>query len=77
MTTIDLQATTAVDGVSEGLSAYVARPSTPGPWPGVVVIQEAFGLDPVMRRQTDRGELRRPRPAPQGCSPHDQRGAAA
>ena len=54
MTTIDLQAATAVDGVSEGLSAYVARPSTPGPWPGVVVIHEAFGLDPVMRRQTDR-----------------------
>jgi carboxymethylenebutenolidase len=54
MTTIDLHAATSVDGVSDGLAAYVARPSSPGPWPGVVVIHEAFGLDPVMRRQTDR-----------------------
>ncbi|OYO23075.1 carboxymethylenebutenolidase [Enemella dayhoffiae] len=38
---------------STGLSAYVARPSTRGPWPGVVVIHEAWGLDDVVRRQAD------------------------
>lgn len=54
MPTIDLQTATAVEGVSVGLSAYVARPSTPGPWPGVVVVHEAFGVDDVMRRQADR-----------------------
>ncbi len=54
MTDIDLQAQTSVEGTSERLSAYVARPSTPGPWPGVVVIHEAFGVDDVMRRQADR-----------------------
>ena len=29
--------------------AYVARPSTPGPWPAVVAIQEIFGINHVMR----------------------------
>ncbi len=54
MTTIDLQAETSHVGVSQGLSAYVARPARPGPGPGVVVIHEAFGIDDVMRRQADR-----------------------
>ncbi len=56
MPTIDLQAETSVAGVSDGLSAYVARPgpSSPEPVPGVVVIHEAFGVDDVMRRQADR-----------------------
>ncbi|WP_460741025.1 dienelactone hydrolase family protein [Mariniluteicoccus endophyticus] len=40
-------------GTSPGLSAYVATPSTPGPWPGVVVIQEVWGVDDVLRRQVD------------------------
>ena len=30
-------------------AAYVARPSTPGPWPAVVAIQEIFGINHVMR----------------------------
>lgn len=54
MSTIDLQSRTGVEGVSEGLTAYVARPSAPGPWPGVVVVHEAFGVDDVMRRQAER-----------------------
>ncbi len=31
------------------LHAHVARPSTPGPWPAVVAIQEIFGINHVMR----------------------------
>lgn len=54
MTMIDLERATTVGGTSLGLTAYVARPSTAGPWPGVVVVHEGFGLDDVMRRQADR-----------------------
>src|SRR5262245_55498136 len=55
MTTIDLHSTSQVDAISNGLSAYVARPTkTSGPWPGVVVIHELFGIDDVMRRQVER-----------------------
>jgi carboxymethylenebutenolidase len=42
-----------VQGSSQ-LSGYVAKPEGGRPWPGVVVIHEAFGLDVVMRRQADR-----------------------
>ncbi|HEY3812143.1 MAG TPA: dienelactone hydrolase family protein [Caulobacteraceae bacterium] len=35
-------------------SAYVAKPSGPGPWPGLVVIQEIFGVNAVMRDTCDR-----------------------
>ena len=44
----------SVAGGSRRLGAYVARPDGDGPWPGVVVIHEAFGPDDVMRRQADR-----------------------
>ena len=44
----------AVAGGSARLKGYVARPAGTGPWPGVVVIHEAWGLDDVMRRQADR-----------------------
>ncbi|HEV7191935.1 MAG TPA: dienelactone hydrolase family protein [Jatrophihabitantaceae bacterium] len=44
----------AVPGGSERLRGYIARPEGGGPWPGVVVIHEAYGLDDVMRRQADR-----------------------
>lgn len=40
-------------GTSPGLTGYLARPTTPGPWPGVVVLQEAWGVDDVLRRQCD------------------------
>lgn len=54
MTIIDLASAATVEGASQGLSAYVATPSGGGPWPGVVVVHEVFGVDDVMRRQVDR-----------------------
>jgi carboxymethylenebutenolidase len=44
----------ATDGGSAELRGYLAVPGGPGPWPGVVAIHEAFGIDDVMRRQADR-----------------------
>jgi len=43
-----------VPGGSKRLNGYLARPSGDGPWPGVVLIHEAWGLDPNMRRLADR-----------------------
>lgn len=34
--------------------AYVAKPEGEGPWPAIVVIQEIFGVNAVMREITDR-----------------------
>ena len=51
---VDLSERTAVAGTSTRLRGYLARPSTPGPWPGVVVVHEMWGLDDVARRQADR-----------------------
>src|SRR5581483_6872841 len=44
----------AVPGGSHHLRGYVARPDGAGPWPGVVIVHEAYGLADVMRRQADR-----------------------
>jgi carboxymethylenebutenolidase len=33
---------------------YLAIPAGTGPWPGVVVIHEAFGLNADIRSQADR-----------------------
>lgn len=58
MTTVDLTRTDAgaleVPGISPWLTGYLARPQGRGPWPGVVVVHEAFGADEVMRRAADR-----------------------
>ena len=35
-------------------TAYLAVPVTPGPWPGVVAIHEAFGLNDGIRAHADR-----------------------
>lgn len=51
---IDLSDLAKRYGGSPRLSGYVARPAGEGPWPGVVVLHEAFGVDAVMRRQADR-----------------------
>ena len=39
---------------SENLSAYLATPEDEGPWPGVVVLHEAFGLNDDIRGIADR-----------------------
>ena len=33
---------------------HVAEPTTPGPWPGVVVVHEALGLNDEIRAKADR-----------------------
>jgi carboxymethylenebutenolidase len=42
-----------VDGGSANLRGYLATPAGTGPWPGVVAVHEAFGLNDVVRRQAD------------------------
>lgn len=38
-------------GGSPGLRGVLAVPGGPGPWPGVVLVHEAYGMNEVMRRQ--------------------------
>jgi carboxymethylenebutenolidase len=46
--------TTAEDVQIDGRTVVVARPTATGPWPGVVMIHEAWGIDAVLRRQADK-----------------------
>ncbi|KHL19245.1 carboxymethylenebutenolidase [Mumia flava] len=41
-------------GASTRLRGYLATPDDDGPWPGVVLIHEAFGVDDAMRAHADR-----------------------
>jgi carboxymethylenebutenolidase len=54
MTYVDLGAESAAAGGSPSLGGYLAVPEGPGPFPAVVVIHEAFGLDEQTRRHADR-----------------------
>jgi len=51
---LDLSDLSPGRGGSEPLNAYLAVPDGEGPWPGVVVIHEIFGLDGVTRGNADR-----------------------
>ena len=54
MSDVDLTAYSSAHQGSVPLRGYLVRPAGPGPWPGVVVVHEIFGLDEVMRRHTER-----------------------
>ena len=54
MTDIDLSDLAAGRDGSRPLRGYLASPAGTGPWPGVVMIHEIFGLDDVMRGHADR-----------------------
>jgi carboxymethylenebutenolidase len=45
--------TTHLASLHGELAAYVGEPTTPGPWPGVVVIHDALGMTTDLRNQVD------------------------
>jgi len=50
----DVRIGVEVAGASPALRGVLARPHGDGPFPGVVMLHEAFGVDEVMRRQARR-----------------------
>jgi carboxymethylenebutenolidase len=46
--------TRAVDIVLDGRTVVSARPDASGPWPGVVMLHEGWGIDDVLRRHAVR-----------------------
>lgn len=50
----DLSAESTAAGGSPSLGGYLATPPGPGPFPAVVMIHEAFGLNDMTRRHADR-----------------------
>ncbi len=49
----EIELTPSPDG-SPRLTGYLARPSGAGPWPGVLLVHEAWGLDEEMRKHARR-----------------------
>ena len=47
----DIIISPTVDGASLNLKGLLGIPDTPGPWPAVVVVHEAFGIEAEMRKQ--------------------------
>ena len=43
-----------LEGGSPGLLGVLCTPEGEGPWPGVVIVHEAYGVNEVMRRQVQR-----------------------
>ena len=54
MGVVDLSEMSRSRGGSEHLAGYLARPAGSGPWPGVLLVHEIFGVDDVMRRHAQR-----------------------
>ncbi len=54
MPDLDLTDASTLRGGSTPLNGYLATPSGVGPWPGVVVVHEVFGVDPMTRGHADR-----------------------
>lgn len=46
-------ADTTISTAAREMPAYVATPTRPPPWPGVVVIHDAFGMSQVLRKHAD------------------------
>jgi carboxymethylenebutenolidase len=46
--------TRTADIVIDGRTVLASRPEAAGPWPGVVMLHEAWGIDDVLRRHADR-----------------------
>lgn len=44
---------TSIETKARTMPVYVARPSAPRPWPGVVVLHDAFGMTSVLRGHVD------------------------
>lgn len=44
----------AIPGTSEHLTGVLATPAGAGPWPGVVMVHEALGVNDILRRQAER-----------------------
>ena len=47
----DIDIASDVEGHSAGLRGLLGVPDGVGPWPGIVVLHEAFGIDDEMRKQ--------------------------
>ncbi len=44
---------TAIHTQTREMPAYIAKPTRPAPWAGVVIIHDAFGMTDVLRRHAD------------------------